>query len=375
MNSNHTHNPLLRGACAGLVAVAACAAVADVPWVMPTTGDSQSTRTKPVAFPTATSGLVQTEKKESPTPCPLPLGGGSASVSGDPDAMTSTMPAPAATAPAVSANEAKPLPQPKARPTTAVGEIGAQSLRDTKAGAASPAAWSDLVSVALPLAMVVGLVLVCAAVLKRVAGKRGGLVGAISGCGAPGGIVEVLGRYPISRAQALVLLRVDRRVLLLSHAAGGGRSGPGGFTTLSQFDDAEDVASILAKVNDAGTGGGAKTANARFHAALKLFERQGQDERGEALSLATAHAVAGRRVVHGERVRGPAHPTEVEGAATAGGVGGPTDRVSLWDEHVARLPAAVSPVRESEDLAAGVRARLAALRGRSALGSMMGGGA
>ncbi|MFN0010172.1 MAG: hypothetical protein ACKVS8_00860 [Phycisphaerales bacterium] len=203
---------------------------------------------------------------------------------------------------------------------------------------------------ALPLGVVVGLVLICAAVLRRVASRSGGLCAALATGAAPAGVVEVLGRYPVSRGQALVLLRVDRRVLLLSHAAGA-RQGAASFTTLSEFSDHDDVASILAKVNDAeppkaGAWGSAKTANARFHAALKLFEGPAPAEPSH-----EAERAIGRRVV------GDDHG----------------DRLSVWDEHAAGLPPAIAPPRETADPASGVHARLAALRGRATLGTRHGG--
>lgn len=341
MNSTHTHNRLLLGTCAGLMGVAACATGATVPWAIPTTAEQAKAASPPIPAPPGV------ERNDSPTSNAAAVAlSGSAAAS-------------------LSANESKPLPRPKQGAGATNGAVAPNADTDTKGGRVSAASWSDLLSVALPLALVVGLVLVCAAVLKRVAGRSGGLVGAMTGCGAPSGIVEVLGRYPVSRAQALVLLRVNRRVLLVSHAAGGGRSGPGGFTTLSQFDDAEDVAAILSRVNEAGTGAGrAKTANARFHAALRLFEKHGTSGEDDHGAAGLAGAPAGRRVVHGEQVR--------SGTSSESG---PTDRVSLWDEHVARLPAAVSTAGDSDDLTAGVRARLAALRGRGAVGTMMGGGA
>jgi len=60
---------------------------------------------------------------------------------------------------------------------------------------------------------------------------------------APSGVLTVLGRYPIARKQSLVLLKVDRRVLLLAHTESG-------FQTLSEMTDPEEVASILVATRD-----------------------------------------------------------------------------------------------------------------------------
>ena len=99
------------------------------------------------------------------------------------------------------------------------------------------------------------LIFALAHVYKKIIRSRGGLSGQIGAGGrAPAGLVEVLGRYPISSGMTLVVLRFDRKVLLLSHAGGGrgkkGMSGPGTMQTLCEMDSAEDVASILGKVRD-----------------------------------------------------------------------------------------------------------------------------
>ncbi len=99
------------------------------------------------------------------------------------------------------------------------------------------------------------LIFALAHVYKKLVRSRGGLSGQMGAGGrAPAGLVEVLGRYPISSGMTLVVLRFDRKVLLLSHAGGGrgkrGMSGPGAMQTLCEMDSAEDVASILGKVRD-----------------------------------------------------------------------------------------------------------------------------
>ncbi len=261
-----------------------------------------------------------------------------------PELPAPSAPAPPPAAAALPASELRPLPGPGLTRTPATLPGTPPQATTTR-----PGAWGDTLAMALPLAAVVGLVLICAAVLRRVARNSGGLCAAMTAGRSPGGIVEVLCRYPVSRGQALVLLRVDRRVLLLSHAAGA-RHGAASFTTLSEFSDHDDVASILAKVNDAepgkpGAWAAAKSANARFHAALRLFEGPAPAEPSPESERAT-----GRRIV------GTDHG----------------DRVSVWDEHAASLPPAIAPPRETHDPASGVHARLAALRGRATLGTMHG---
>lgn len=113
----------------------------------------------------------------------------------------------------------------------------------------------DFVRTVAALGGVLLLIFALAHVYKKIARTRGGLSGQMGAGGrAPAGLVEVLGRYPISTGMTLVVLRFDRKVLLLSHAGGGrgkkGMSGPGAMQTLCEMDSAEDVASILTKVRD-----------------------------------------------------------------------------------------------------------------------------
>jgi hypothetical protein len=104
------------------------------------------------------------------------------------------------------------------------------------------------------LAGVLLLIFALAHFYKRLARAKGGLSGQMGAGGrAPAGLVEVLGRYPISSGMTLVVLRFDRKVLLLSHAGSGrGKKSVGGGTmqTLCEVGGAEDVASILGKVRD-----------------------------------------------------------------------------------------------------------------------------
>lgn len=123
------------------------------------------------------------------------------------------------------------------------------------------------------VAMVIGLILVLAALAKFVS-RRSGSVAAMMGPGgrAPSGVLEVLARYPVGRGQVLVLLRIDRRVLLLSQsmAAKGGS-----FTTLAQFDDPTEVAAILRQTRDEAS----ESVSVRFRQALERF--QGGDAEGD----------------------------------------------------------------------------------------------
>lgn len=113
------------------------------------------------------------------------------------------------------------------------------------------------------LAFVIGLAVVIRSIVRRVGRTGGGLTSQLGAGGrAPSGVLLVLGRYPISRGQTLVLLKVDRRVLLLCQSQTG-------FQTLSEITDPEEVASILVKSRDE-TG---ESISQRFNSLLRHVER------------------------------------------------------------------------------------------------------
>ncbi|HVZ92877.1 MAG TPA: flagellar biosynthetic protein FliO [Phycisphaerales bacterium] len=116
---------------------------------------------------------------------------------------------------------------------------------------------------ALALALVIALLFGLRAVVRRVSGLSSGLRQQLGAAGkAPSGVLEVLGRYPVSRGQTLVLLRLDRRVVLLSQTTSG-------FATLSEITDADEVASILTKARDDEDA----SLSARFNTMLRQIER------------------------------------------------------------------------------------------------------
>jgi flagellar biogenesis protein FliO len=125
----------------------------------------------------------------------------------------------------------------------------------------------------LALGAVITLLIVMKVVVQKLAGRRGGLVSQLGAGGrAPSGVLEVLGRYPVSRGHSLVLLRMDRRILLLGQSSNG-------FRMLTEVTDPEDVASLLIKTRD---DDGASTA-AKFTTLLREMERDPAivaDERG-----------------------------------------------------------------------------------------------
>ncbi|MGD9690783.1 MAG: FliO/MopB family protein [Phycisphaerales bacterium] len=227
--------------------------------------------------------------------------------------------------------EASPAPSSPGR-LVFPGLAGADADAPAR-GRAEPTAAGTLLSTLLPLAGVLGLAFACAWVARRLARRDGALMSALGAGGrSPAGILEILGRYPLSRAQALILLRVDRRVLLLAQSRGG-RAGPT-MTTLAEIADPEDVASILCKVEAAD----GRSMARQFQS---LLERARD---GEGAVEPELEATDGRRRL-----------------LTPDG-----DAAELWDEARAREATSVlSPARVEQaarvDPVAELRARLAAM--------------
>lgn len=161
------------------------------------------------------------------------------------------------TVPAIgSANESLPLgPAPTAtsidRTPGAIAELQGSTLSQL---------W--------PLVVVLAIILGAAWIVRKMAKGDPGLVAAMGAGGrSPAGVLEVLGRYPVARNQSFVLLRLDRRVLLLSQSFG--KQGTG-FSTLAELTEPEDVASILLRVNQAE----GKSMESYLSEAMQQMERQ-----------------------------------------------------------------------------------------------------
>lgn len=150
--------------------------------------------------------------------------------------------------------ESKPLLAAPRSARPAVVEGAASPVESSSAGS-----WTRVLAA---LGVVIALIFVVRFVVKRAVATTG-LRGQFGAAGrAPSGVLEVLGRYPISRGQSLVLLRVDQRVLLLSQSGGG-------FRTLAHFDEPTDVASLLMKTRDEES----ESLSGRFKHMLSAFER------------------------------------------------------------------------------------------------------
>jgi flagellar biosynthetic protein FliP len=103
---------------------------------------------------------------------------------------------------------------------------------------------------AAALGAVLALILVLAFLAKKLAAK-GSLPGALGSIGkapAPSGVLEVLARYPVCAGTSLLLLKLDRRVLLISQSANKGLRSGATLNVLTELSEPEDVASILLKL-------------------------------------------------------------------------------------------------------------------------------
>jgi Flagellar biosynthesis protein, FliO len=138
----------------------------------------------------------------------------------------------------------------------------------------------------LSLAAVLGVIAIIAGLMRLIGRHRAesSLRAEIgSGGRAPSGLMEVLGRYPMGRGLTLVLLRLERRILLLSMTTG--LRGGGSFTTLAEITDPEEVAQILAHAQEAS---GTSMA-AQFQ---QLLERSDERLEGERREIVTSPRVA-----------------------------------------------------------------------------------
>ena len=148
-----------------------------------------------------------------------------------------------------------------------------------------PSASTTWLRTAGSLAVVLALILALWWVFKSGARATGTIRGQLGAGGrAPSGVVSILGRYPISRGHSLVLMKVDRRVLVLDQTSGG-------FRLLTELTDAEDVASILVKTADEE----GQSMSRRFEQMLRGAERDPELVRAAdgATSVRTAMAEVG----------------------------------------------------------------------------------
>lgn len=178
-----------------------------------------------------------------------------------------------AVAAAESAPDAALEPATESLPLGAPSE--AQPLGAARAGGAAGSLGIGRTVIAL--AAVVAMAAMLAAAYRQWASRHGGLAMAMGAGGrAPSGVLEVLGRYPISRGLTLVLLKIDRRVLLLAQTRTG-RFGTGSsLRALCELTDSEEVASIVGRCRDEA----GDSLAGKFRSMLQQFEAT-DEELGE----------------------------------------------------------------------------------------------
>ncbi len=198
--------------------------------------------------------------------------------------------APRASTP-IDTNASRPLGAPRERTQPLA------SSADTTERSAIP---SGMTRTILSLAGVLFVIFALAHLAKRVAKSSGSLTAKLGAGGeAPSGLVEILGRYPIAPKLTLVVMRFDRRILLLEHAHGsrGRRSSSGSMRTLTELTDPEDVASVVRKVQSASPSSHAR----QFERTLRqLGETTDQEIQRELLSAQRSSPAPG---VHVQSVR------------------------------------------------------------------------
>ena len=130
------------------------------------------------------------------------------------------------------------LPAAPLSPTAQI-EAAASSSDDGYLNQLDPRS-NDVTKVIGALAIVVGLILMLRVFLR----KSGS--GILTSGGKPSGVVEILAKYPVGRAQHVVLMKVARRVLLI-HQNGSS------MTTLSELSEPNEVAGLLSRLEAGST--------------------------------------------------------------------------------------------------------------------------
>ncbi len=205
------------------------------------------------------------------------------------------------------AAEQRDRPDVSATERLPLGAPGWPSGGGPGGGAASDGGGFSTLRTIGALGLVAGLVFAFRAIVRRWNARGGGLLAP-----SPSGVVSVLGRFPVSRGITLLLLKVDRRVLVVSQEVGRGGAS---LSLLSEITDAEEVASLLLKTRD------------REGASLESRFRSALAQAGD------RHAPAGAEA-------------EAVGRRTA-----------------SRAPAVAPAARAADGAAERLRARLAAMRG------------
>lgn len=255
-----------------------------------------------------------------------------------------------------------PPTQPETQPADSNAALASRGL-GTPANESEPLAKGDdksfllgmggLTQTGIALAIVVALILALAWIYERSTRARRGVTSS-GGSRSPAGLIEVLARYPMGQRQSLVLLKFDRRVLLLNQTAP--RGGPMVTTTLCELTDAEDVASVLVKVRDAD----GETINRAFRDAMERADRTTGAALAEPdpMSARFEVPVEPKPMARAAVAPAPAFEIDYDPEDLRRTVGGSeSDRNQLWEE--------LGTDRGSRDPIGSLRRRLEAMRGGS----------
>lgn len=149
---------------------------------------------------------------------------------------------------------------------------GPRTESAAKAAPGEKPLWSQSLQTGAALATVLALVWGGARLARRLSMRGGGGLLAALGPGgrAPSGVLEVLGRFPAGRGTTLVLLKLDRRVLLVCQTHGRGNAG---MSTLCEVTDPDEVAGLLLRTRDEA----GETIATRFREHL---QREGAESEG-----------------------------------------------------------------------------------------------
>ncbi|MEQ8769938.1 MAG: flagellar biosynthetic protein FliO [Phycisphaerales bacterium] len=262
--------------------------------------------------------------------------------------------------PAITQSEAEPATQAEASPVVPyvppaqaessprlLGTNNAQpALGDTAAAADKPW-WQEMSQTLAALGIVLALIMVLAFVYTRLSRSSGSLMTS-SGGKSPAGLIEVLARYPVGPRQTLMLLKFDRRVLLVTQT--NPRGGPEQMTTLCELTDPEDVASVLVKVRD----GAGDSMNDAFRAAMD--RAGGVPASGPAASRTPAPEFMPEPTAASVAEPKPSFQTDYDPEDLRQTVGGTEEeRAQLW-EDMGTTPAGRDPI-------GALRRRLDSMRG------------
>lgn len=207
------------------------------------------------------------------------------------------------------------------------------------------------------LVLVIGIAVALAWTTKRLSRARGSLAAAMGPGGAsPSGVLEVLGRYPLSRGVTLVLLKIDAKVLLVSQSVSRGGAS---MQTLCEIDRPDQVASILLRASRTDRSSIAD----RFQSLLSSSERAMESE----LEAAGARQVF--RSSSGDTVELASVSRPVPLARRAGGEGVVARREATDDTRApgSSVPSSARP--GGDPVRSATLADPAAVRGYSSVGA------